>query len=259
MTAEKLHDAIGLLSADLVAEADAVRKGKPRAIHWKRWTAMAACLCMILLGGALFRYLPGYGGGAKESAAEAPAAAAAAPMEQAADEAEPEPAYNGMGGEISGSSAEDSVCQLPVAKEETEGAEITADMGLPVQSVQTPLKPSTACFSSSSQVTLVTSREELETYLTEKDWIFDFSGMADLCAGYDEGWFEEKDLLLIAELCAPAEGGYTVTAVTERDGVWEVCIGYDLTTEEETAAWHILLEVEKGQIPNEDAVVLIYE
>lgn len=48
MTAEKLHDAIGLLPADLVAEADAKRTRQPRVIQWKRFVPIAACLVLVL-------------------------------------------------------------------------------------------------------------------------------------------------------------------------------------------------------------------
>lgn len=48
MTAEQLHDALTLLPADLVAQADKKRSRRPRGILWKRYAAMAACLAVIL-------------------------------------------------------------------------------------------------------------------------------------------------------------------------------------------------------------------
>ena len=49
MTTEQLHDAIGLLPAELVAEADALRQSRPlRRGHWKRYAAMAACFILVL-------------------------------------------------------------------------------------------------------------------------------------------------------------------------------------------------------------------
>lgn len=52
MTSEKLHDALNLLPADLVAGTDALRtKPKKPQVHWQRWAAMAACLAVVLLGG----------------------------------------------------------------------------------------------------------------------------------------------------------------------------------------------------------------
>lgn len=40
MTSEKLHDALSLLPADLVAETDALRtQAKKPQVHWQRWAA----------------------------------------------------------------------------------------------------------------------------------------------------------------------------------------------------------------------------
>ncbi len=70
MTAEKLHDAIGLLPADLVGETDALRRSvKPKASRssWRRITAMAACFAVVLLAGMLVR---GAMGGKKSASSE---------------------------------------------------------------------------------------------------------------------------------------------------------------------------------------------
>lgn len=52
MTTEQLHDALTLLPADLVAAADRRRSRKIPVIRWQRWTAMAACLALILYAGS---------------------------------------------------------------------------------------------------------------------------------------------------------------------------------------------------------------
>ena len=81
MTPEKLHEAIGLLASDLVAEADAGRNQLPKKkkSHWKQFAAMAACFAVVLACG-LFLTSLGMGGSSKgtsmEMAAEAPAAPA---------------------------------------------------------------------------------------------------------------------------------------------------------------------------------------
>ena len=42
MTSEKLHDALNLLPADLVAETDALRtQAKKPQVHWQRWRSLA--------------------------------------------------------------------------------------------------------------------------------------------------------------------------------------------------------------------------
>ena len=70
MTSEKLHDALSLLPADLVAETDALRtKPKKHQVHWQHWAAMAACLAVVLLAGTMFSRLFGRMGSSKTTAA----------------------------------------------------------------------------------------------------------------------------------------------------------------------------------------------
>lgn len=70
MTSEKLHDALNLLPADLVAGTDALRtKPKQHQVRWQRWAAMAACLAVVLLAGTLFSRLFGRMGSSKTTAA----------------------------------------------------------------------------------------------------------------------------------------------------------------------------------------------
>ena len=70
MTSEKLHDALNLLPADLVAETDALRtQAKKPQVHWQHWAAMAACLAVVLLAGTMFSRLFGPKGSSKTTAA----------------------------------------------------------------------------------------------------------------------------------------------------------------------------------------------
>ena len=70
MTSEKLHDALNLLPADLIAGTDALRtKPKKPQVHWQRWAAMAACLAVVLLAGTMFSRLFGHMGSSKTAAA----------------------------------------------------------------------------------------------------------------------------------------------------------------------------------------------
>lgn len=99
MTSEKLHDALNLLPADLVAETDALRtQAKKPQVHWQRWAAMAACLAVVLLAGTMFSRLFGPKGSSKTTAAvdqfqmfvaEAPDRENAAPNFDAIEEAAP--------------------------------------------------------------------------------------------------------------------------------------------------------------------------
>ena len=83
MTAEQLHDALGILPFDLIAEADNLRRNpKKKPIPFRRWAALAAC-AVLVLGCGLFALrsgmLPLAGGGKS-----------AAVMDAAEPQAEPE-------------------------------------------------------------------------------------------------------------------------------------------------------------------------
>ena len=85
MTPEQLHDALGMLPADLIAETDKLRsRPVQKVIPWKNFAAMAACF-LLIVGCGLFAMnsLPSFDG-TKEAAREdamMAAPAAPAPME----------------------------------------------------------------------------------------------------------------------------------------------------------------------------------
>ncbi len=87
MTVENLHDAIGRLPSDLVAETDRRRSRPRKVIPWKRYAAMAACLALMLFAGryCLLLFAPKGSGAAMDMIAEAPAAAAPREEAQAAE------------------------------------------------------------------------------------------------------------------------------------------------------------------------------
>lgn len=136
MTTETLHDAIGLLPADLLLETDRKRSRPIKVIPWKRITSMAASIALVLFCGLLFR--SNLLGNITKSAplemmqeAAAPEApAAAAPMEQDSAEIEEEsvltqeeaPAENAAG------EPEDALCidHAHSAAEDTESRNETA-------------------------------------------------------------------------------------------------------------------------------------
>ena len=75
MTSQQIHDALTLLPADLIAEADRKRQQKPRIIPWKKYPATAACLALVLWGSSFYLMILGASGGSSKSVpAEAPAA-----------------------------------------------------------------------------------------------------------------------------------------------------------------------------------------
>lgn len=268
MTAEKLHDAITLLPGDLIAEADVFRNQKAAAkpIPWSRYLAMAACFAVVLscsLFAARLFAPKGATESAMQDAAEAPAAAAPAYGDAPAEEAAPEEFSNGSTSG-SGTITEDSLCELPAAEPEASARDASA---ISCQRVETPLKPSAACFSSSAMVTLIHSPEELETYLSEKDWIYDFTDFPAACEYYDENWFAEHDLLLLTIHAAYPDVPYTVTAIEDVRGVdplgwdWFVYFSNRGTDDpdQELTVFHLLTELEKGLISPEDSILSIAE
>ena len=116
MTAEQLHDALTLLPADLIAEADKARCPKPKVLRWKPLAALAACFVLVLGSGWYLAEmgLMNMNSTTKLAAPEAPAAAApmlqepadAAPMEAVRQESALEEAE------------ENSLCGVPTAEAE---------------------------------------------------------------------------------------------------------------------------------------------
>lgn len=265
MTAEQLHDAIGLLPSDLIAEADKRRCPKPKVIPWRRCAAMAACFVLVF-GCGLFAMEVFAPKGATETAMEAPAAAApmeqAAPLAPAADSAVSEesvteaPAASSASGTRKDSAA-------PEAAEPEEPAQNTPAFFC--QRVETPTRPTTACFSSESAATLVTSPEELETYLTKKDWMYDFTDLLAVCEDYDSNWFAEHDLLLLTIHSAYPDVPYAVTSVESTGGAdpkgWDWFVFYASAAEDHAEStltcFHLLTALEKGQIAPEDSILTI--
>ena len=268
MNSEKLHDAIGLLPSDLITETDRLRCAKPRVIPWKRYAAMAACFAVVL-GCSMFAMQVFAPKGATEAAAEAPAAAApmeqAAPLAPAADAAVSEesaaeaPAVNGASG--NSSTPKDSAA--PATREPEETVQDTSVIFC--QRVETPVEATAACFSSESSVTLVTSRGELEAYLTNKDWIYDFTDLLATSRNYDEDWFAAHDLLLLTVHAAYPDVPYAVTSIESTGGNdpkgWDWYVFYTTAAEShpegKTTCFHLLTELEKGLIDPEDSILTI--
>lgn len=266
MTAEKLHDAIGLLPADLVAETDIKRTKKARIIPWKRYAAMAACFVLILFGGLLFRsmLLPSFNGASKmaayEAAPESNGNAAAGDMAEDTDAptAQEGNAQITTGTRDSGQSSQTSDAVSPDVSSSQEYAASFA-----VRYVNTPDNPySSQCYISGPGTTLVSSREDLDDYCRENQNQYILEAFVSSCEAYDEAWFQAHDLLLIAlDAIVPADGSVTVTDIIPGTEGWQVHIhlSQEDAASEYTTNWHILLETEKGLISSVEAVSLIFE
>ena len=252
MTADKFHDALTLLPADLIAEADRKRSRKVKPISLRRYAALAACAAFLLCAGLVYQYglLPGVGSRAKETAAIELAAEAASPEEGIAEDAF-ETVY----------AAEESLAgSSQSAAEDTTAA--TGGEVLPCARFETPPEPlSSACFSAPRPFVL-TSRAELEAYLTEHASRYDLSRMAAGIADYDDAWFENHDLL-IAVVYAAAGAAPEITAIeaTPEDPMgwdWSVLISGQGDGEAATV-FHLLTGVEKGMIGAEDRILRVMD
>ncbi len=252
MTVETLHDALTLLPADLVAAADKRRSRKPKVIYWQRWAAMAACLAMILGCGFLFR--SGLLGGAEKSmavtadseaaAAEAPMAAAPAMLEETPAEAE-----NGAAAErqeISAAAGTNGVQEF--------AAQDTATLApgfLEADWVETPYGGAVNC-GSTPHITLVTNIEDLEYYLTRRDFQ-DMSALQEFAAFQEADWLDIYDLLLVRLPWTEP----TLLDIQETEAGWNIVLPQK--NPEQSGSYHLLLTVEKGLIPSADAVTVVFE
>lgn len=265
MTAEKLHDALTLLSTDLIEEADKKRSGKPKRIVWKRYVAMAACFALVLCSGLFCARLFRPKGTMESTPAEAAVMQAAedargfefeeAPAEaQAAAPAAEAPAAMEEGA----NTAEDA--QADTAAESSGTCVLLLYPGISQpQYIEAIPANTTACFSGNPAPKLFRSRSDLEVFRDESIR-FELDNLMDACEGYNDVWFETHDLLLISLCGVPVSDRSEVTAIREQDGQWEIVVEkYQDSTEAERMDWHILFETEKNTIASEDVVTIVYE
>lgn len=225
MTAEQLHDALGLLPVDLIAETDALRN-RPRkpVVQWKRWAAIAACAVLVFgCGFAVMRSGLLVSGGSTEklSITEDMAAAQEAPAAMAPTEA-------------AGDCAESVI--LPDAENALEPTGSTP-----------PVNVDGAEFrfgelSIHDEVHLIRNPAGMEALGLEPDI-------------YDEDWFANYDLLLIALPGVTSHEGLDISVGQGMNPKhWEIRIE-NLSRErvDWTEALLICIPVLKGHIPS-DAV-----
>lgn len=274
MTADKLHDALTLLPSDLIAEADRKRSRKPRVIHWHRYAAMAACLCLILFSTFLFRSGLFSRKGAMESMKEAPMefeAAAAAPEEFSAGSGSTVAGNRSAFGEASpeeGISTDDAPSALPTAPASIQSSTTSDAAPYATHQVATPSVTNSAVnFAAPADVLLITSRTQLEAYWEHYALLYDFTAMRDYCdtCPYDDTWFETHDLLLNVISGTQADIPWTVTSIEDvretdtRGYDWFIHLsnqGVSSPDQEETTL-HLLTPLEKGLIPPEAALLPI--
>lgn len=222
MTSEQFHDVLTLLPEDLVARADEYRCRKPKVIPFKRYAAMAACFA-VLLASAVYVHTLQQKNAPSEMAVAAP--------------------YSVM--QDAGASDEAPRMEAAKGSPETSGSTAMADSAIPFTCVETPVNVhSTASFVHGPSATGITSREELDAYLSKWDRLYLLDALRDACQMYDEDWFASHDLLLI-----PVDGVTGPCAVTDMilaDGGCEITVALCGEKTEEPTNYHIALPVEKG-------------
>lgn len=232
MTGEQFHDALTLLPADLIAQAEEYRCRKPKVIPLKRYAAAAACLAVLLCAAKLFRDTQ------QEPAKTEMAAASYSVLEDAG--------------------VTDEAPRMEAAKEApAAGSAATEDNGISFVCVETPVNVhTTASFVHGPSATGITSREELDDYLSKWDRLYLLDALRDACEIYEEAWFASHDLLLIPVDCV--SGPCTVTDTEISDGICQVIIHIGSEKAEEPTNYHILLPIEKNAITAPENITIIY-
>lgn len=230
MTTAQLHDAIGLLPVDLIAETDCLRCRKQQRLHWQRYAAMAAAAVLVICGGVIsWRLLPG------SKTAAAPEVA-----QFAADEALPG-------------------AQAPMA--DAAGADngspnLATAASLAVHYAATPALTE-AAQTQPTYVALMTSLEDWQTYRQQQEGSYDLTQLDTVMDSRDETYFEYQDLVLI-RLDASASAGPAVQNMVWEEGSLEIYLNNTATEEDaDQTCWHIALDVEKGALADADQIQLI--
>lgn len=278
MTPETLHDALGLLSGDLITAVDKLRSKAPKKqVHWMRYASIAACLALILYGGFLVmtEFLPKAGNtsSADQAAAEAvrdlsPAeeeiqldgiAQSPAATQAAAGEVQNGAPFGGVKGSEESADSDSSEAP-PTPTGYPASGSYFANLSA-TQYCMTNLYPdSTLNISSEPETVLIQSREELETYYQEYLDIFELGTFWESCAMYTDTWFEDHDLLMIRLGTSKSEYVPEVQSLTlTSETACEIAVTLAEMPEDNTldpAYWHILMEVKKNVLQEEDTVTV---
>lgn len=236
MTVEQLHDAIGLLPGDLLAETDRLRQAPrpPKRVLWKPVLAMAACLALVLTGWFWWFQPKGSTGGTADYAALQAAPAAGAPENGAAAEEAPAQAD-----EAAPFRSESMVTDSQPFPDWVSTPRLTGEAGEPA-------------------AVLLQSPQDWQDYQTQMGEQFDLTELDSWLSALDESWFESQDLALIRVEQIPAGTQPQITAITQEAGTLTVEIPrYDVSGD--GTCWHILVAVEKGSLDSGDQISLVME
>lgn len=256
MTAEKFHDALGLLPSDLITETDKVRSGPQKStVHWRRWVSLAACAVLILGCGWLLR--PGLFSAKSADTAECAALEGVnqTPTYAAADLSPQETANEKS--QTTAGTGEQGLTPTGYPADGSWYADLSA-----TQYCITPLSPDSAVNTAGApDATLVTSRTELDAYYEEKSSLYNMSSFREVIAAYDEIWFTEHDLLLIRVGSILDEVPPEVRSLAKTtESTWEITLFQSFTTASaEPADWHILITMNKDAMTGSDTITILVE
>lgn len=266
MTAEQLHDALGMLPSDLITETDKLRSRPHKTvIYWRQLAAVAACAVLILGCGLLFmgRFLPAMGGSSKEATVEQDAALSYSALNGTADMAAPEERKET--GAAAGAATGDSVAEVPMAEAE-EGLTPTGypadgayfiDLTAAQVCLTQPL-PSVNLRSDDTQAVILRTEAELTDYRQSHADSLEMASFAECCGSFDGDWFAAYDLLVIRTDTEKSELVPIIHEVTlTGPAACEVTLAFAEMSDDNTldpACWHILLPVEKGLLPEDTAI-----
>lgn len=225
MNAEKLHDALNQLPDDLIAAADALRQRRKKSIPFKRLVPIAACFALVL--GALYVALPLLQPkGSMDAAPEA-----AAPMEMMQDAMSQMEIAGGLpeNGAASEAPAEEAPRMDPEAKHENDGAPLAPDTEEVTTSTGAfgiPVTGYSYCIGSEepeeTEITIISTWKEWNTFLAETPRLTEEGGFEN---GYEEAYFEEKQLIAVMTTAASSSVGYEVESMVKTGtGTWMLTI-----------------------------------
>ena len=273
MTADKFHDALTLLPADLIEETDKLRRRKPKTIPLRRFAAMAASLALVLFCGALLtgRILPRMSKSTETAAAQMEAAPAAPDMAETQCASAIESPAESLAGaaQASGNTRAEATSEEVLPEHGWDTKNDPGDISpILCQSYNTPENPlSSVNIYSIPKNLLVTTRAELDAYIEDHSHIYDFTDLTAALPAYDDAWFEENDLLLTVVHAAHTGEAWTVTAIknaqslNDKDHDWYILVsnaGESLPDNPQTTC-HLLTPIEKNRISPTDTILTIHD
>lgn len=218
MNAEQFHDALTLLSPDLVAEADESRHRSKAPVRWKPLAAMAACFLLVLSVSWFWLFAPG-----------------STASETAMNMAEASP--------------EDAILEeaAPVENAASGSLNTALDTAAPFWEALTVSTPESATSSVNRSIqpklTLLTYEEDWDAYCTATA-----RDLEALVQVVNVSRLTEEDLLLI-EL--PAQTAQVTDVIYSENG-WQIC----LTVPTESTGSTIVLWLPKAAVNSAEKIVL---